>query len=257
MDTQPQEPVGLAEDGTSLAAHLINVLAVPGDVFGEVAKAAPRVAHWLVPVWLASLVGMIAVFVMFSQPAILQQVREAREIAMQKQVQAGKLTRQQADMAAQTTERFLTPTVLKIFGSGGAVVGSFGYLFVVALYVWLVGAKAFKADFPFPRALEVCGLSLMVGVVGGLVQVCLVLLKGNLYVSAGPALFITNFDPANKTHLLLAALNVFTLWQMAVLAVGLARTTGARWLRALVWLLVPWALLKAGLILSGLGGGGL
>lgn len=257
MDTPQQNPAGSREDRTSLPARMINVLAVPGDVFAELAQDKPRVGHWLSPVILASLVGILSVFVMFSQPALLHQVREAREAAVQKQVEAGKLTRQQAEAAAQASERFMTPALLKIFGSVGAVLGSFGYLFVVAICVWLVGAKAFKADFPFTRALEVCGLSLMIGVVGGIVQLLLVLLQGNLQVSPGPAFFIRNFDVANKAHLMLGALNVFTLWQIAVLAIGLSRLTGAGWLRAALWLVIPWVLLKAGIILSGLASGGL
>ncbi len=85
----------------SLAARLENIYAVPGDVFAEIRAAGPSVANWLVPVLIACAVGVASVFVVFSQPAIQQQIREKQSAAMEKRfgemVKAGKMTQEQAD----------------------------------------------------------------------------------------------------------------------------------------------------------------
>src|SRR6516162_4011560 len=85
--------------GMSLAGRLMNVFAAPGEVFEEVRIRPPSVANWLVPMLIFAVVGTIGAFIMFSQPAIIQQIHEQQAAAMDKQVKDGKLTQAQADQA--------------------------------------------------------------------------------------------------------------------------------------------------------------
>ena len=73
----------------------------------------------------------------FSQPAILRGMQEQRLHAMQKQVAAGKITQAQADQAAAMTEKIMTPTIMKIFGAGGAILAATAGLFLMAVGIWL------------------------------------------------------------------------------------------------------------------------
>src|SRR6266446_3367079 len=134
---------------TSLAARLLNVFAVPGDVFEEVKAMPNSVANWLAPVVLSSLVGALSAIIIFSQPAIQQQVREQQAKMMDGQVKAGRMTQSQADQAAAMAEKFTGPTVLKIFGGVGAVFASFARVFWWALVLWLLGRWFLKADFAY------------------------------------------------------------------------------------------------------------
>src|SRR6266567_4701928 len=95
---------------SSLAGRLLNVFAAPGDVFEEIRTSAPSTANWFVPLLLSCLIGVCYVFVVFSQETILQSMREAQEKAMQKQVDAGKLTQQQAEQRLEMAQRFAGPT---------------------------------------------------------------------------------------------------------------------------------------------------
>ncbi len=143
MDTpeSPPSPGVETPARTSLISRLTNMFAAPGEVFDEVKSTKTRVADWLVPVLLSCLVGIIYSIVVFSQDSIVHPIREAQEKEMQKQVDAGKMSRQQADQALQVVEQFTGPTMMKVFGSVGAVVGSFAYLFLIALALFLVGTK--------------------------------------------------------------------------------------------------------------------
>ena len=129
----------------SLAGRLFNVFAAPGDVFDEVKSAKTQTTTWLVPVLLSCLIGIIYSVVVFSQDSIVHSIREAQETAVQKQVAAGIITQQQADQAASFMEIFSSPTVLKIIGSIGAVIGGFAYVFLIALALFLIGAKPSEA----------------------------------------------------------------------------------------------------------------
>jgi len=235
----------------------MNVFATPGEVFEEVKASRPCTANWLVPVLLACLVGVIYTSVIFSQETVLRQVREAREKAVRKQLESKKVPKEQMEQAIAMAEKFSSPTLLKILGSAGAAAGSFGWLFFLALMIWLLGRYVLKADFPYLKAAEVCGLAGMIGVVGGIISMLLVVVTGNMFVTPGPALLLREFDPANKTHLLLAMLNVMTIWYIGVLAIGLSRLSGASVSRSALLLVVPWVSFRVALIFSGLGGQGM
>src|SRR5437773_4202235 len=138
MENTPT-PLPVAEvqqPASSLAGRLLNVFAAPGDVFEEIRSSAPSTANWLVPLLLACLVGVSYAFAVFSQESILQSMREAQEKAMQQRVDAGKMTRQQADQALSVTEQFMVPTMMKVFGSVDAVLANYFMLILMTLIIW-------------------------------------------------------------------------------------------------------------------------
>ena len=315
MDTPSSTPSEGSTSPASLASKLMNVFAAPGDVFDEVTSAETRTKVWLVPVLLSCLVGIIYSVVVFSQDSIVHSIREAQEIAVQKQVAAGKITQQQADQAASVMEIFRSPAVLKTIGSVGAVVGSFAYIFLIALAIFLIGAKPseakrwprrigaafagcaaglmafqvtggqslvsrllvallavvaipivafvvavlidriepFGGSFSYMKAVEIAALSGMISVLGGVVSMLLAVLLGSLAMTPGPVLLVHDFDPADKIHALLSQLNLFTLWYIGVLSLGLAKLSRASFGKAATWLFAIWAVLVLALTLPGWG----
>lgn len=256
---EPSLPPPLAEatrpPSTSLSSRLVNVFATPSEVFEEIKAGGPSSANWLVPVLLASMIGVISVWVIFSQDTVLHQVREQQEKALEKKLE--KLPKEEREKIMEMTEKFSSPTIFKIFGSVGAVIGSFAWLFFLALVMWLLGTKVFKHEFAFMKAAEVAGLAAMISILGGIVSTLLVLVTGNIFTTLGPSLLIREFDAGSKVHLALAAINLMTLWYVSVLALGLSKLSGASWVKAFLWLITPWAVFKTGMILLGFGGQGM
>jgi hypothetical protein len=238
---------------SSLAGRLLNVFAAPGDVFEEVRSSAPSTANWLVPLLLACLVGVGYAFAVFSQESILQSMREAQEKAMQQRVEAGKMTKAQADQALSVSEKFMGPTLMKVFGSVGAVVANCVMLFLVAFILWLLGRWVLKDRFPYLKAMEVAGLAGTINILGGIVAMLLAVVMGNLAMTPGPVLLVPEFDPANKLHVFLSQLNVFMLWYLALLSLGLAKLSRVAFGKAAIWLFGIWAVLLAVMILPGWG----
>ena len=238
---------------SSLISRLLNIYAAPGEVFDEIRTNKPSTANWLVPLLLTCLVGVIYSLAVFSQETILHSMREAQEKAMQKQVDAGKMTKQQADQALEVSERFMGPTLMKVFGSVGAVVANCVMLFLAALIIWLLGRWVFKNRFPYVKAMEVAGLAGTINILGGIVAMLLAVVMGNLAMSPGPVLLVHEFDPANKVHVFLSQLNVFMLWYIALLSLGLAKLCQTAFGKAAIWLLGLWAALVAVMVLPGWG----
>ncbi|MHB8520872.1 MAG: YIP1 family protein [Limisphaerales bacterium] len=238
---------------TPLGARLMNVFVAPGEVFEEVKAGPPATGNWLAPMLLACVVSVAFVWVVFSQDTILRSVREAQEKQIQKMVDAGKLQKDQAQAALNAIERFSSPRILKIGGSIAAVAGNVGFLFLLAVVLWLVGNKGFKAPFTYLQAVEVCGLASMINVLGAIVSSLVIVIMGNLQMSLGPVLLVRNFDPANKLHALLSSLNLPMLWYVGVLAVGLSKLSGVSFGKAALWAYGLWAALILALVLPGWG----
>ncbi len=233
----------------SLTARLVNVFAVPGDVFEGVKATSHRVGNWLLPVLIACLVGVTAIVIVFSQPAIQQQIREKQSAAMSKKfdemVQANKMTRDQADRQMEAIEKFMGPTMMMISGSVTIVFWSFARIFFWALVLWLVGRWLLKSPFGYMKSAEVVGLATMIGVLGVVVKTLLQVNFSNPSASPSLALAVGEFDEKNIVHMMLAMLNLFDFWELGVMGVGLARLAGTAWSRAMLPLLLVWIVISA------------
>ena len=242
------QPAGSCLPATSLAGRLLNIFAAPGDVFDEIKTAPPRVSNWLVPTLLSAVIGALSVIIMFSQPAIIQQIHEQQAKVFDDQVNAGKMTRAQADQAEATVEKFGGPTLMKISGSIGSVVASFVRVFWWTFVLWLLGLMFLKAKLDYLKTVEVAGLATMITILGTLVALLLTVILGKI-TTPSPALFVAHFDPKNVLHVALAAVNLFALWMIGVMAVGLSRLSGARFLKVLLLTAGSWLVVQLFFIL--------
>lgn len=250
----PESPPAAAPaPTTSLAGKLLNVIAAPGEVFDEIKAAPPSVANWLVPVLIYAVVGVISVFVLFSQPAIQQTIRDQQVKALDQRVQQGKMTQAQEDQALQVVDKFMGPKMLAVFGSVGLVFYSFASLFGWALVLWLLGRWFLKTRFDYLKILEVTGLASIILVLGMVIGTLLAVILGRLYAGPSLALLVSSFDPKNRGHLLLGAANVIYFWHTAALAVGLAKISGGSTGKAFAVVFGFWVLIEVLLIAVGLG----
>lgn len=245
-------PVPPPPPASSLFSRLFNVFAAPGEVFDEVKATPTTVVNWIVPALIAGLVGVVATFLMFSQPTIQRQMREQQERAMEQQVKAGKMTQQQADQAMEAIQKFSGP-MMKIFGSIAAVVVSFVRLFWWGLVLWLIARWFLKSPLAYLKAVELAGLSSMIVVLGGIVSLLLMVILGRMIATPSLALLLSEFDATNKQHYLLGAVNVFNFWMVAVMGIGLARLTGGSFGRATLFVAVYWVAMSLALIAIGMG----
>ncbi len=130
-ETRPLQPM-------SLSSRLLNVFAAPAEVFSEVKPGERRQSDWLVPVLMAAVVGVINVWIIFSQPAVQQRMREQQAKQFQQMVDAGKMKAADAERAQEKMGPWMF-TLMKITGPVGAFVGGFAWLFLIALVIRSVG----------------------------------------------------------------------------------------------------------------------
>ncbi|MCP5516042.1 MAG: YIP1 family protein [Verrucomicrobiales bacterium] len=221
-ETPPVDPPDSPVVTTSVMARMLNVFAAPGDVFNEVRQSAPNTANWLMPAILLMVVGWACHFLVMAQPETMQQINAMAERGIQQQVEAGKLTQAQADVAHDQAIKFAGISA-RVAGILAPPAAAFATPFWWGLLLWLLGGKLLKGGFSFMKAVEVAGLSSMILVLEAVLKTLLILATGNLFAGPGPVLLIRDFDAQNLLHGVLAKLSLTTLWVLAVRAVGIAR----------------------------------
>lgn len=240
------EPPSVADDSivpdTTLGSRLVNIFVSPSEVFDEVKASPPQPANWLVPLICNIVIGIIYTMVVFSQPTVLQQMRQPSEERLQKMVKQGKLTQKAADQQMAMLDRFMSPTFMKAMGIVTTLVLQAPILFMYALVLWLVARLVFHAQLDYMKAAEAVGLATMISVLNKLIMIPLAVIYGNMYMSLSPVLLLGQFDKSNPMHIALSSLNIIWLWNLTVLAIALARLSGTRFIKAAIWPFGFWAL---------------
>ncbi len=227
---------------SSLFGRMANVFAAPGEVFQEVKAGPPSTANWLAPALILILAGWLGGWLVLSQESVKQQLSDLTTKAIDRQIEKGKIPKEQAEAARQAGQKYGGIGV-KISMVATPVLAAFFTPFWWGLILWLVGNQALKGAFGYMKAVEVAGLANMIGLLDAVVKTLLIIALGNVFAAPSPALFLKDFDPQNTGHALLGALSVMTLWLLAVRSVGLARLSGASFGQAAAWVFGLWALL--------------
>jgi Yip1 domain len=209
---------------------VINLFAVPGEVFDKIVVAPPRPANWVVPTLLACLAGIM-----------LQQTITPAEhtlAALSQTAQSGALSSSQAaELAAGGPALSIPATIV------AALAGTFWAAFVL----WFIGRVFLRSQFSYLKALEVVGLSCSVMALGAIITVLLVAASGNS--AARPALSLLVPSIHARAYAVLAAFDVFQLWTNLVLAIGLSKLSRVAFKEAAFWVFGYWLMARLTLIL--------
>lgn len=226
-----------------LAARLLNVFAIPGAVFADVRACRGSAANWIVPALLLGLAGMLTAMAVLSQPDFQQQMNKRfaeQAQALEQQVKAGKIKPAEAERLRAFTRTFARPEVLRSLG--GTMAFGFGVVRVFwwALVLWLLGRAFLKIHVNYLKALEVAGLALMISVLGSVVSLLLMVNLPRLFSTQDWSQAVSDFNPSHKNYLLLGTANIFALWLVCVLSVGLARLADVPFRRAMWFVFAAW-----------------
>ncbi|MCX6144781.1 MAG: hypothetical protein NTZ35_16370 [Ignavibacteriales bacterium] len=209
----------------SLSDIIVNVFASPVEAYEGIRTSPSRASVWVVPLLLTFVLTIGYTWMMFTNESIKSQIVEQQRERLQEQVQAGKIPQERADQMLDGTEK--GTGMMIAFGIVGAVIMISITLFVGALFLWLIGKLALKAEAGYGKYLELWGSSMWIGMLGLIVTALLLMAFNSMYASPSAALAVlSNYSPKNSLHRLLTSLNVFSIWQMIVVGIGLSKFSG-------------------------------
>ncbi|MDI6779990.1 MAG: YIP1 family protein, partial [Bacteroidota bacterium] len=211
---------------TSLTTRMANVFASPSELFKEVAVNPVKTSSWLAPLVLLIVFALINVTAIFYNDAARSQIYDLQASKMQELVKEGKMTQEQADKTIEYMVENKSLGMFLAYGGISAAVMILLSFFVASLILWLVLKIGLKFPGKYKKVLEVYGLAAFVGVLGTIVSILLIYAFESLYASLSPAIFmLDSLDMNNKMHVLLLHLNVFSIWQMAIVGFGISKIT--------------------------------
>jgi hypothetical protein len=222
-----EQQVTTSEPATvsSFMTRATNVFMSPGELYTEVAQAPPQTTSWLLPFILSIVMALVITISLFNNPTLRQQIYDMQEKGMKKAVAEGKMTQEQADRASEAMESS-GPVMFIAIGGTSAVFIVAAIYFGVALLLWLAGKFIMQMPGGYKKMLEVFGLASLVGVLGSIITLLLMNLMNSFYASPSAAVAVLDsFDVTNKSHRLLSSLNIFTLWETAIVGIGMSKVS--------------------------------
>lgn len=231
MDEQPvaQDPgaEGGEGDEPGFIGRAIRVYTDPESAFAAVDR---RPGTWWQPLVVLAILGGLSVYLIYDsviqpeQLAVLERRFEGEELTRAREAIAGGVARNLAYVSG-----VIAPAVSAV---------------VSALIAHLIAAYLMSGKANFVRSLAVTSHALLVGVVESVVKVAMMLALSTSQVHFGPALFLDRPESPTFLYSLLAQIDLFTLWKIWLLAVGLAIVhrigrSGLLWALAGIWAL--WA----------------
>ena len=236
VNMEQQEGSG-GQEPLSLMDKAAGIFYEPTKVFDSLKKFPVKFADWFVPVLLVSLLVGVNVYVRFSSPDLRFQAAAQQGRYFDKMVEQGKMS---ADQAQQAKDRMENPStgIVAISVFAGVVV-VFIFFFIIALIWFLVGRFALKAEMSYTHAMGIVGVTNWIGVVGVIVatvvMVAMSRLDGGLHLG-----LLTQMDTESKAYLFMTKADVFSIWTMILIALGLGRFSGKRSAMPYIWVFGLW-----------------
>jgi hypothetical protein len=240
----------------SLSDIIVNIFASPAEAYEGIRTSPTRASVWVVPLLLTFVLAIGSIWMTFTNESLKKQMIEVQREKMQEQVQANKMPQERADQIIDGMEK--GSGMMIAIGIVFACAAICLMLFVGALFLWLIGKLALRAEGGYGKYLELWGSSLWIGILGGIVTLLLLMSFENMYASPGAALAVlSNYSPKNSLHRLLSSLNIFSIWQMVVVGIGLSKFSGkslGTGIGAAFALWVAWVLISVFALASLFGG---
>ncbi len=239
------------EHGTSTTAKVepmsftdkaAGVFTEPGATFENVHLAEKKTSDWLVPTIILMLIVIIAQFIKFANPEIQADMQDKQAKRFQEMVKSGQMTQEQADRATESMGGGLAKTMMYVGTAITVPIFCFIVLFLMSLIWLLLGKLALTGQPEYMKVVAVVGLTSLISSLEAIAGAVIAVLQGKMMTGPNLALFVSDFTMANTMHRLLASINPFTIWYLAILGIGLAKVSSAKTSKSLIWVFGLWVL---------------
>lgn len=228
---------------------IVNIFTAPGELFENVRLTGKTTSNWLVPMVLFIIIAAALYQLILTNPSLVDQMSTLMRKGIDEAVAKGSMTAEQADKAAE----FMRPDsmIFRIQQIAGVALITPIALFLLALIYWLLGKWGMSASAPYMKVVEVAGLTFFISILETIVTTLLQYGMDSLFAGPSLALFVSNYDLHNKVHMALSKVNVFTIWDLTVLSIGLSKLFQRHLPKVLVLVFALWILWSVFTVLMG------
>ncbi len=202
------------------------VLTDPSGTYENISRFS-KTNYWLFPVLLVIIANLIGTFLFIQDEELTSQVMDKQKKQMREQmeekVKKGDITREDANVAIESAEKFMNPksVFFQIIGYAMAVIGPFLLLLILSLIALLI-LKILKGNANFQGLLNAIGLGNVIIAIGVIIGTVLAIVLGKLS-GVSPALFFDEDSVGAKLFAFFTKLDVFYIWFYIVISIGIAK----------------------------------
>ncbi len=225
---QMQAPV----ENISLSDAMTGVITEPGNTFESV-KVSTKRSYWVIPIIIFIVLTLVSTFLVMNDEELYSEIKakqkEVMTERMEKAVKEGKMTREQMNEAMERTDKMFSKSspLFYVFTTVGPVMTIFLALFVKGLILWGV-LKLFKGMATYMLIICVLGLTSIIDSIQAVIDTVLAIFLGKLNANIGPALLFSKEAVGTTMMTLLSHFDVFNIWYLIVLGIGLAKISGLK-----------------------------
>ncbi len=230
-----------AQKPMSLAGKAAGVFYKPSQVFDSLTTSGVKFLDWFVPLLLVIVVAGVSSFVQLSTPALRMQIVEQREEMITKaerkgEISAGQASQERQMVADNISSASAFAVVLRITTVTIVLLIEF---FLVSLVWFLVGRFALNSSFDYVKGLAVTGMSYWITGIGLIFAIVIAVLSSRLDGGVHLGMLIP-MNGKNLSYSVLSRLNLFTIWSLITVSVGIGVLSGKKKMTAAFWVFGIW-----------------
>ncbi len=202
---------------------IAGVFSEPAKTFETTSKFPLRTIDWILPVILLLILSIISQFILFNNPEISYQMQQKQRETVQKMVDEGKITQEQADKQSQ----FMTGSAMVIIRSVSTLIFGFIFFLIITGVYFLFCRFALKGDGNYVSALVANGLTGYIAMLQIILATVASIILGRMVQDVSLTSLI-GMDKSSLGGWLLSFIDVITIWSFAILSIGLAKMFKSR-----------------------------
>ncbi len=216
------------EEKQSFTDKMTGVITEPSKMFAQLAEEKPTFLNWLFPILTLIIAAGVMSYLTMQNPvirdqAILKQM-ERIEVSMNNAVEAGQITREQADAQMESIREQIEQQIESgtVTSAIAIFVITFVMFFIVAGILFLLARFALKGEGSYSSAMSAYGLSYFILAL----QVILMLiysLATDQLINATSVAYFFDADIKTLSGYLLNKIDPFTIWFYSVVSIGMAK----------------------------------
>jgi hypothetical protein len=238
------------ESAPPFAITVLNVFTSPLEAFESIKDSVPSPSLWLIPMLCAFLIFTSHTFILFADNTLKTEFMDNQRTILHNKVKEGKLTKVEADQV-ESNMISMSATMIVFTVAGGVIIIPLFY-FGCAFLLWLANKIIFKSSLIYIKLLELFGITTWINLLGRVFSIALMLAFGTAAATPSAALtVIGSYDSASILHRALTSLNIFSIWEVIVIGIGLGKLSGKSSSAGIIVTFGLWASLMGSSILLG------
>lgn len=201
---------------------LVGVFTEPSKTFFSIAKFPLKGKDWFIPLLLMIVVAILSSVLMMSNPIIKNEVIKKQNAEIQKMVESGDLTQQQADQQKNGSRAFMEgPIFIAVQTVSIAIVMPIVFFIITGVF-YLIVSFGMKGEGTYKGVMISYAMPMYIAMIQSIVVVILSISMDKMLTGVNLALLL-NMETKEFLGFIVSKIDPLSIWFYTVFGIGLAK----------------------------------